>query len=964
MCDFMLVKKLNKMVKYNLYTILILLIMIVVNQLLVSKDYNYISPLPGSVMNDLNSNIIIRDGRHIDKNTLSENIILVTGSKSGKHNGKIVLSDDNKTIVFKPFVKFFPHEKITVSINSGIKSTAGDELITNTFSFETGIELIENQDNIFQNTAVDKIENNPEFKLLTAADSLPSDFPSITISASDNPAPGYYYLANIPDAGIQTTMSNYLMILDNTGKPAAYKKVGFLTDGHGYNFKRELNGQIVHQQMGNNYTRVMILKDDLKAVDSISGADKATLINCDALLLPNGHRIILSFPIFPYDLSLVTPGGNPNGSVRAVLIQEYDRNKNLVFNWRSIDYITVTETYVPMTSQLVPYIHTNNVELDQDGNLLLSNRHLSSIIKVNRESGNIMWRLGGKFNDFTFIGEHEENAPNYFSYQHHIQKLSNGNITLFDNGTQHNPPYSRVVEYKLDEVNRTCELVWEYRHNPDIYASANGSMQVLPDGNRLISWGQQAVSGGLTATELHPDNSIAMEFSLPAGHRTMRVLKYPWPTCEPIEVTIYELLEGNTYPMHENNIGIIVKFKKLSGFMYNGLRAERYECGPVSPEFTGRAPIVLPYRIKMTTSLIDSAESEIRFNVNDFPDFYRLPEIVVYQKPSDTSKYYNELSTLYEPATNELVINAVNFGEFIFCIPEFFQKPSAPWLISPIDEFKVNQNSPAKLTWSPRGYNTYSHLIVGTDESFENGIIKDTLIKTVSLTLGNLLQGQQYFWKVKGQNEEGESDWSETWSFTNSPPFITVNYPSSGDTLYRDTLFHIIRWTKNINDSVKIELYQNGQFFSLIKDSLVSQNGAFAWKIPQTIPYDSNYTIVVASTKNNQLFDESDRFSIKEPITEVQDEISQSFEGVVLFQNYPNPATNKTNIKFRLEKFSKVKLTLFDLNSREISQMMDNQLQEGTYVFEYDISNLIPGTYLYQLNVDGKVISGKMCIFR
>ncbi|OGU15390.1 MAG: hypothetical protein A2X61_16000 [Ignavibacteria bacterium GWB2_35_12] len=960
----MSVNKVKMMSKNNIYTFFILILLMAVNQSLYSNDYQYISPLPGSTMNDLNSTIIIRDGGYIARNTLSENLITVIGSKSGNHNGNLVLSDDNKTIVFKSYKQFEPNEKVTVNINSGTKTISGNELNPYTFSFDIGTLNSENYELNNQNKLTVKNENTEEIKTQIIADSIPADFPSITINYSDNPAPGYYYLANIPDAGIQTNLSNYLMILDNTGKPAAYKKIGFLTNGHGYNFKREPNGQIVHQQMGNNYTKVMVLNDNLQAVDSITGADKVTSINCDALLLPNGHRILLIFPVFPYDLSLVAPGGNPNGSVRGTLIQEYDKNKNLVFNWRSIDYIPITETYVPLTTQLVPYIHTNNVELDHDGNLLLSNRHLSSIIKVNRETGEIIWRLGGKFNEFTFIGEHEENAPNYFSYPHHIQRLTNGDITMFDNGTQHNPPYSRVVEYKLDEVNKTCEMVWEYRHNPDIYASANGSLQVLPDGSRLISWGQQETSGGIMATELHPDNSVAMEFSLPPGHRSMRVLKYPWPACEPIAVTIYELLEGNTYPMSEDIIGIIIKFKKLVGFLYNGLRAERYECGPVNPEFNGKAPLVLPYRIKMTSTMIDSVECEIRFNISDYPDLYRLQDIVIYNKASDTSKFYTEHSTLYEPATNELVINTDNFGEFIFCLPEFSQSPPAPWLISPVDKFKVNQNVPVNLTWSIRGYNTASHILVGTDESFSTGIVIDSVIKTTSLSLGNLVQGKQYFWKVKGINEAGESGWSAPWSFTPSAPFITVTYPSSGDTLHRDTLFHIIRWLKNNNDSVKIELYHDGQFISLLKDSLISQTGAYAWKIPQIIPYDSNYSIVITSLKDYLLYGESGLFSIKEPVNDVQDDINQSVNGVVLYQNFPNPASNRTTFKFRLDKLRMTKLTLFDFQSREIAQIIDTDLQDGTYVLEYDISDLISGVYIYQLNVDGKVFSGKLCIFR
>ena len=117
-------------------------------------------------------------------------------------------------------------------------------------------------------------------------------------------------------------------------------------------------------------------------------------------------------------------------------------------------------------------------------------RHLSSIVKINRKTGDVMWILGGKQNEFTFINEHGENAPTYFSYQHDISVLPNGNFTLFDNGEQHSPNYSRGVEYKLDVPNKTATLVWEYRHLPnDIYAAAMGSVERLPNGNYIVGWG-------------------------------------------------------------------------------------------------------------------------------------------------------------------------------------------------------------------------------------------------------------------------------------------------------------------------------------------------------------------------------------------------------------------------------------------------------------------------------------------
>ncbi|MBI5324545.1 MAG: aryl-sulfate sulfotransferase [Ignavibacteriae bacterium] len=794
-------------------------------------------------------------------------------------------------------------------------------------------------------------------------DTLPSDYPGVTINYSDNPSLGFYYLTNMPVPGVQSNFSNYVMVINNIGEPVKYKKTGSNENGIGYNLKRESNGQITYQMTGDKYSKLMILNDELNPTDSINIGYYKSSKNNDVLILPNGHKILLTEENIPFDFSTLVSNGNPNGTLQFSLIREFDKNNNLVFNWRSIDYVPVDETYEPLTTQNVSYTNTNSIELDYDGNLLLSNAGLNSVIKVSRETGRILWRLGGKNNEFTFIGEHSENAPNYFSNQNHIQRLQNGNITLFDNGSMHNPPYSRAVEYQLDEVSKICELVWEYRHNPDIYSPEYGSVQVLDDESRIISWGNQNINGGIAATELHPDNNVALEFSLPAGQTTKRIYKYPLPACEPLDVTIYELLEGNTYPMHEDNIGIIIKFKKLVGFLYNGLNAERYECGPVNPDFIEKAPLVLPYRIKMKSSLIDSVECEIRFNVNDFPNLKRLNEIVIYHKASNTSKFYQQMATLYDESTNELIINTDKFGDFIFCVPEFPKYPQQPILLSPANEFKVNQNSPVQLSWSTKGYNTGTHLVVGTDEFLTGEKIIDTVVKDIIFDISNLINGQKYYWKVQGLSEAGASVWSDTWSFITAEPFINVTNPALEDELVRDSSYHIIRWTKNIDDSVKLELYRNGELVELIENSVYSVNGAYLWIIPQSISFNSNYQIVITSNANSQIKGESEKFSIV-PVLNVNDEIAENNNGVILYQNYPNPASNKSTFKFAIDKFANIKLKIYDSQCREIANILDSDFPNGTYQIEYDLSGMNSGIYIFRLSVNGRDFSGKMSVIK
>jgi hypothetical protein len=174
-----------------------------------------------------------------------------------------------------------------------------------------------------------------------------------------------------------------------------------------------------------------------------------------------------------------------------------------------------------LTSASIDYVHANAFDVDGDGNILLSSRHMDEITKISRATGAIIWRLGGKHNEFTFV-----NDTLGFSHQHDIRWLPNGHITMLDNGNFHVPSFSRAVEYRLDEEAHTAELVWQYRNTPDIYGFATGDVQRLSNGNTLISWGTTNI-----ISEIRPDGTKAMELILSPLFTTYRAFRFPWSTA-------------------------------------------------------------------------------------------------------------------------------------------------------------------------------------------------------------------------------------------------------------------------------------------------------------------------------------------------------------------------------------------------------------------------------------------------
>ena len=135
-------------------------------------------------------------------------------------------------------------------------------------------------------------------------------------------------------------------------------------------------------------------------------------------ILENGHSLMFSYDQETVRMDTVVAGGDSNAVVIGLVLQELDENKNLLFQWRSWDYYKITDATddINLTDPVIDYVHANAIELDYDGNILLSCRHMDEITKINRTTGAIIWRWGGehcKNNQFTFL-----NDPIGFSHQH------------------------------------------------------------------------------------------------------------------------------------------------------------------------------------------------------------------------------------------------------------------------------------------------------------------------------------------------------------------------------------------------------------------------------------------------------------------------------------------------------------------------------------------------------------------
>ncbi len=481
----------------------------------VERTYIYTIPSAGAQHISPGTSVAVRLGPALDIRRLDQVVFDVSGSRSGVHTGDVVLADDGRTLLFYPHAPFAYDESVSVALRQGARAAGGWVLPGVSFEFRTlqgslpaqaaDLPLAPAEPTSAQAAFV--YQTHPEFTNL---------MPITVTTPAQGTAEGLIFLTS---TGIgNDAPPPALFILDDSGEPVYIQptQVGLNTT----DFKRQTVGGVpylvYHTGVSVNvWTNgsYYVLDQGYNLVDTWTIGNGYGADEHEMQLLDNGNALLLSYVTIPWDLSPY--GGPADGQIVDILIQEQDPSKNVIFEWHGSQHVPLTDTYSSLTRSPVDYMHTNAIEADQDGNLLISNRNTSDIVKINRQTGDIIWRLGGKANEFDFTNDVG------FTTQHDIRRLANGHITLFDNGNMHVPAYSRAVEYTINEQTKEVTRVWQYPEDTSLFAPFMGSAQRLDNGNTIIGWG--AIP---RVSEIRPDGSKALELAL--GGLTYRAFKYAW----------------------------------------------------------------------------------------------------------------------------------------------------------------------------------------------------------------------------------------------------------------------------------------------------------------------------------------------------------------------------------------------------------------------------------------------------
>jgi hypothetical protein len=235
---------------------------------------------------------------------------------------------------------------------------------------------------------------------------------------------------------------------------------------------------------------------------------------------------------------------------REVDLQDSSSGTTVLFDWDGHPISLNESTYTQRTTADVmcrrgwDLLHINAVDKCPDGDYLISARHTDAIYKVSHRTGEIVWRLGGKFSDFQ-LGPQAK-----FSRQHDVRCIDQNDthmtVSLFDNavGEHYQKPTrkaSRGLLLSLDLLKMTASVEAQYQHPRGQLTDGRGSFQILSNGNAFLNWAESS-----RISEHLPDGTVAMQASLKAGIDTYRAFKSPWngyPTTNPDISSELEFLE-------------------------------------------------------------------------------------------------------------------------------------------------------------------------------------------------------------------------------------------------------------------------------------------------------------------------------------------------------------------------------------------------------------------------------------
>lgn len=333
--------------------------------------------------------------------------------------------------------------------------------------------------------------------------------------AHDDTAPGYIFVAPKYGSG-----QSGPMIIDNLGQPVWFSKGKYAMD---FKVQHYQGKPVLTWWEGEPFPRpsvgeYVILDSSYRGITRVQAGNGYQGNQHEFLITSQDTALFTVYNPVRRDLSPL--GGPKDGVVMEGIAQEVDiESGEVLFEWHSLEHVSPDESYrKPTYSSYFDYFHINAIDVDHDNNLIITARNTFAVYKVDRKSGEVIWRLGGKKSDF------EMGPGTWTAWHHDARRQPDGTITIFDNGAGPQVhEQSRGIMLELDEDNMTATLVRVYTSPDKLLGISQGNMQVLPNGNVFVGWGSEPF-----LSEFSHDGKLLFNAHFPSDNESYRAFRFPW----------------------------------------------------------------------------------------------------------------------------------------------------------------------------------------------------------------------------------------------------------------------------------------------------------------------------------------------------------------------------------------------------------------------------------------------------
>lgn len=348
------------------------------------------------------------------------------------------------------------------------------------------------------------VERGPELSITMGA--IPVELPTVSVlSPPVNPELNSLLGINV--------LGNISVIVDENAVPVWYAPNGesmIRPTGYGW---AGFHGR--HEMRILDYTGQAVRSltvESLNAQLAEIGFPPTITLHHEIRPLPRGQFAIYGL----YERIITDLQGPGDVNVLADTVIVVDDQMRVVWTWDAFDHLDVSRAAqlndivedgdlgidLQLGDQANDWTHMNSIDYDpKDGNLVLSVRHQSWVVKIAYEDGNgdgrVVWKLG-EDGDFTI----ESDDPNpWFTYPHDANVLPDGRLAVYDNGnyrvTTEGKGNSRGQVYILNETDLTATL--DVNIDLGIYSFFLGSAAITPDGSYHFNSGAEGLHDSISS---------------------------------------------------------------------------------------------------------------------------------------------------------------------------------------------------------------------------------------------------------------------------------------------------------------------------------------------------------------------------------------------------------------------------------------------------------------------------------